>query len=88
MNKYIFLASLLTLFGFKDSENVVFKSNDGKTKIKSSKIESWPRISCEISAKVTPDAIKYGLQYQTDATSVGGRGLQTEIPALIIMTIN
>ncbi|MBK21944.1 MAG: hypothetical protein CMP63_06500 [Flavobacteriales bacterium] len=33
MNKYIFLASLLTLFGFKDSENVVFKSNDGKTKI-------------------------------------------------------
>ena len=33
MNKYIFLASLLFLFGFVDSENIVFKSNDGKTKI-------------------------------------------------------
>ena len=33
MKKFIFLASILFAFGFADSEKVIFKSIDGKTKI-------------------------------------------------------
>tara|TARA_B100001778_G_scaffold333979_1_gene343863 strand:- start:1326 stop:1835 length:510 start_codon:yes stop_codon:yes gene_type:complete len=36
MKKFIFLATVVLLFGFADSEKVVFKSIDGKTKITAS----------------------------------------------------
>ena len=39
MKKFIFLATVVLLFGFADSEKVVFKSIDGKTKITAS--EYW-----------------------------------------------
>ena len=49
MKKFIFLASILFAFGFADSEKVIFKSTDGKTKITANDwADSQPECAIEV----------------------------------------